>query len=61
MLDWNATADKGHPIRVGHETLDGALGPHLEPRLKRIQSRQSGRNPDAHYGVYLLIGEKRGL
>jgi hypothetical protein len=30
-----------------------------KPLLKRILPRDQGRNPNAHYGTYLLIATKR--
>lgn len=50
--------DVGHPIRIEHETLDRSLMPSFEPIIRRILSREEGRNPSAHYGTYLFIGRK---
>lgn len=50
--------DIGHPIRLDHDWLDGLLAPSFHPRLRRVLPREAGRNPDAHYGTYLFIGEK---
>ncbi len=50
--------DVGHPIRMGHETLDRGLMPRFEPIMRRILPREEGRNPSAHYGTYLFVGRK---
>lgn len=52
--------DIGHPIRVTHTELDALTSPHLEFLSHKVLDRDSGRNPAAHYGTYLLIGRKRG-
>ncbi len=51
--------DVGHPIRLTHEILDEKLLPGFEPVLYRILLRAEGRNPVAHYGTYIFIGQKR--
>jgi ubiquinone/menaquinone biosynthesis C-methylase UbiE len=50
--------DIGHPIRIGHDTLDEALTPHFLRVFARVLTREEGRNPSAHYGTYILIGKK---
>lgn len=50
--------DIGHPIRIDHETLDQALLSEFIPVQHTILSRAEGRNPPAHYGTYLFIGQK---
>jgi len=50
--------DIGHPIRIDEETLDAELAPRFGAVLRRVLSREEGRNPEAHYGTYLFIGRK---
>jgi len=54
----NTGDDTGHPIRIDHVTLDEELLTHFRPHLYRILDREDGRNPPAHYGTYIFIGEK---
>jgi SAM-dependent methyltransferase len=49
-------SDRGHPIRVDKEWLDGMLGGIFEPLMYSVLPREAGRNPRAHYGTYLFIG-----
>lgn len=51
--------DLGHPIRMSDSDLDGLLLHRFEPSLHRVLPREEGRNPAAHYGTYLFIGNKR--
>lgn len=51
--------DIGHPIRLAHDVLDERLMPTFDSLLHRILPRMEGRNPAAHYGTYLFIGQKR--
>jgi SAM-dependent methyltransferase len=50
--------DVGHPIRLDHEMLDDVLERSFCARLRKVLSREEGRNPEAHYGTYVYIGEK---
>jgi len=50
--------DVGHPIKIHHAVLDRTFGDSFEPLLKKILPRDKGRNPDAHYGTYIYIGQK---
>jgi SAM-dependent methyltransferase len=51
-----AWEDVGHPIHVDEAALDRLIGP-IQPLFRKILPRDEGRNPAAHYGTYLLIGE----
>lgn len=51
--------DIGHPIKVHHTTLDAIFGKMCECHLKKILPRDKGRNPAAHYGTYIFIGQKK--
>ena len=51
--------DVGHPIRINHRTLDSCLDGVFDPIIRRILSREEGREPKAHYGTYLYAGIKR--
>lgn len=51
--------DIGHPIRTTHSELDGYTVPAFEPVIHRVLDRDSGRNPEAHYGTYIFVGRKR--
>ena len=51
--------DIGHPIKIHHTTLDVILDDVCECRLKKILPRDKGRNPIAHYGTYIFIGQKK--
>jgi SAM-dependent methyltransferase len=51
--------DIGHPIRIGQSTLDGELLTKFNAKVHRVLPRDEGRNPEAHCGTYLLIGQKR--
>jgi SAM-dependent methyltransferase len=50
--------DIGHPIRIDHETLDNELLQVFRKVHYKILSRDEGRNPSAHYGTYVFIGQK---
>lgn len=50
--------DVGHPILLHHEDIDKHLLGIFEPKLYKILRREEGRNPQAHYGTYLFIGQK---
>jgi SAM-dependent methyltransferase len=58
--DLSATggADIGHPIHLTHELLDSWVNGKFTPVFYRILPRELGRNPAAHYGTYLYIGNK---
>lgn len=60
--DWRNSpesfADAYHPIKVDHNTIDESLTGY-DVVLRRILSREEGRNPLAHYGTYLGIHVKR--
>lgn len=51
--------DIGHPVRLRHTEIDARIGVTLRRQFYRILSREAGRNPRAHYGTYLLIGQKQ--
>ena len=51
--------DIGHPIRIDHDTLDTELLHAFRKVHYKILSREEGRNPSAHYGTYVFIGQKR--
>lgn len=53
-----SVTDIGHPIKVDASFLDSYLGD-LLPLYRKILSREQGRNPNCHYGTYLLIGQQR--
>lgn len=50
--------DIGHPIRIDHDTLDKELLPGFRKVHYKILNREEGRNPSAHYGTYVFIGQK---
>jgi SAM-dependent methyltransferase len=50
--------DIGHPIRIGHDWLDAFLNNGFENIIKKILSREIGRDPEIHYGTYIFAGEK---
>jgi SAM-dependent methyltransferase len=52
--------DVAHPIRIHHGDLDTRLLGSFTPLFQKILPREKGRNPEAHYGTYLLIGRKTG-
>ena len=54
----NTGNDIGHPIRLHHEDVDRSILNKFDPKLYKILSREDGRNPQAHYGTYLFIGQK---
>ncbi len=54
----NVGEDIGHPIRVHERDLDRHLSGKFKPQLYKILKREEGRNPRAHYGTYLFIGQK---
>lgn len=51
--------DIGHPIKIHHTTLDVIFDDVCECHLKKILPRNKGRNPFAHYGTYIFIGQKK--
>lgn len=55
-----ALDDVGHPIMLDHCGLDRVLLPVFDVELRKVLSREEGRNPQAHYGTYLFIGKKHG-
>jgi SAM-dependent methyltransferase len=54
----NIGEDIGHPIRLHERDLDKHLIGKFKPQLYKILKREEGRNPNAHYGTYLFIGQK---
>ena len=50
--------EMGHPIKINHITIDNFLKNTYKSCLKKILPRNKGRNPRAHYGTYLFIGQK---
>ncbi len=54
-----AQQDIGHPIRIHHEDLDALLLDRVTPLIRRVLARARGRNPEAHYGTYILAGRKQ--
>jgi SAM-dependent methyltransferase len=57
-LEPSSWKDVGHPIKLDENIIDEQLR-NYKPLLKRILPRDQGRNPNAHYGTYLLIATKR--
>jgi ubiquinone/menaquinone biosynthesis C-methylase UbiE len=49
----------GHPIKLHHELLDQMLNLRYDAKLKKVLSREDGRDPRYHYGTYILIGIKK--
>jgi len=45
---------------LDHCGLDRVLLPVFDVELRKVLSREEGRNPQAHYGTYLFIGKKHG-
>lgn len=54
----NLPISQGHPIRLSEQFLDSILENKYTPLLKKILSREQGRNPEGHCGTYILIGKK---
>lgn len=54
----NVGEDLGHPIRIHEKDLDRYLLGKFIPKLYKKLKREDGRNPCAHYGTYIFIGEK---
>jgi SAM-dependent methyltransferase len=50
--------DVGHPIRIHHNDIDARLKGIVARQFHQVLPREAGRNPTAHYGTYLLIGQK---
>jgi SAM-dependent methyltransferase len=46
-----------HPIKVDEATMNSYI-PNYERIFYKVLLREEGRNPEAHYGTYLLIGKK---
>ena len=59
MKAHGAEEDIGHPIRLHHDFINSIIFPTIVPIDFRVLSREQGRNPEGHYGTYLLIGNKR--
>jgi len=55
---WNQV-DPMHPIRLTHQYLNKFLSLQYQRKLYKVLKRDEGRNPDYHYGTYILIGEKK--
>jgi SAM-dependent methyltransferase len=53
-----STEDVGHPIRLHHSDIDAHLDARIRRQFYKVLPRHDGRNPAAHYGTYLLIGQK---
>jgi len=51
-------SDVGHPIKIEHGTLDAELGDGWDRVFHRVLERDRGRNPEAHYGTYLLVARR---
>lgn len=51
--------DTGHPIKIHHTTIDALFDNTCESLLKKILPRDKGRNPFAHYGTFIFIGQKK--
>jgi len=51
--------DAGHPIKIHHTTIDALFDNTCESLLKKILPRDKGRNPFAHYGTFIFIGQKK--
>ncbi|MEM7116249.1 MAG: methyltransferase domain-containing protein [Chloroflexota bacterium] len=59
-IDMNNTEeDVGHPIRIHHDELDRWIADNFDVKMRKVLSREVGRNPEAHYGTFLFIGQKR--
>lgn len=50
--------DVGHPIMLDHDEIDQVLLPMFNVQLRKVLPRESGRNPNAHYGTYIFIGQR---
>ena len=58
MMQSGVRNDIGHPIKVGHKWMNEFVEGRFENLLYRILPRESGRNPEAHYGTYIFAGRK---
>jgi ubiquinone/menaquinone biosynthesis C-methylase UbiE len=58
LLDPENRDDVGHPIKMTHDTLDASLLPNSTPVLRKVLTREAGRNPSSHYGTYIFIGRR---
>jgi SAM-dependent methyltransferase len=52
--------DVGHPIRLHHSDIDARFDGRIRRQFYKVLPRSEGRNASAHYGTYLLIGQKEG-
>jgi len=59
LLKKEVKNDIAHPIKISHTTLDAMFDTVYEVRLKKLLLRNKGRNPIAHYGTYIFIGQKK--
>lgn len=50
--------DTGHPIKISQDTIDTFLTGGFESNFRKIMLREEGRNPMAHCGTYIFIGQK---
>ncbi len=56
---WNQD-DPGHPIQLNHGEIDDLLKDHFDLSTGRVVlPRELGRNPQYHYGTYLLLGKRK--
>tara|TARA_R110000851_G_scaffold129541_3_gene262475 strand:+ start:1840 stop:2127 length:288 start_codon:yes stop_codon:yes gene_type:complete len=44
---------------LAHQYLNKFLSLQYQRKLYKVLKRDEGRNPDYHYGTYILIGEKK--
>ena len=52
-------SDIGHPIKIDHLLIEQTLKSHYQKLSEKILTRNEGRNPQAHYGTYLGILQKK--
>lgn len=50
--------DETHPIKLNHEFFRNELKRYSTHIFNKILSRNEGRNPSAHYGTLLYVGQK---
>lgn len=50
-----------HPIRLDEEAVAGFFDRHFDAKLRKVLSRNQGREPLNHYGTFVFIGQKRSV
>jgi hypothetical protein len=48
----------GHPIKLDHHWFDERLGSRFEPLVKKLLTREQGRDAASHYATLIFAGRK---